>query len=428
MKRKIVSVTRIANQLTNPTPEFVSLVGHGANQTPFRTVKSEDIADFRGMDIKEDEMSKKTKQSTTKKQTTDFPKAAEVQKVAFTGDKFPDAETVSSYLEGKGYTDFEVTKSDEGFSVVAKSEDAFTEVKTIEVEDGVVFHVGKLAEGQDGLESDKPLEKTQELLFKTQKGETSAEVVKKYYDCCCGTWEPPAGKTMADVLTEQFADGTFPAMYQLSDAFYNAIRNLVKAGEIAQIKTLTTEYGDMIVSILTALSTAGVDTAQKQFLAEPEESAMKKDQVTKTEEEVETVTVETEADTGKATTETTTDAAEQPADDKVEKSDKTDMAELIAKAVTSAIAPLQKNMETLQGELASLSKGTSGSLAELGEKISKTGERVDELQSIRQTRKSADDESLGGSTETVEDSERARRAAHDERILRSSLGFLNPKK
>jgi phage host-nuclease inhibitor protein Gam len=433
MKRKITNVSRVAHQLTDPKPEYVSLVGHGANQTPFRAVKA-DVADFRGMDLQEEKMTKsKSKTKPVKEQKTDaaFPKAAEVQKVVFNSAQFVDEDAVTQYLEAKGYAEFTVTKTDTGFEVIAKEAEAFTEVKEIVHDDGVVFHVGKLAEGETGLETveEAATQKSDTPLFKTQKGETSAEIVKRYcdyYDC----YKPPEGKTVADVLSEQYADGTFPAMYELNTAFWSALYNLVKDGENEKIKALCAEFGDMIVAILDALKAAGVDvSAVQKFFATPEET-MSKEQVAKSDEKDEGGAASTPAP------ETNTPAApaegdavkDEPKEDvsTEQKAAQTDMVDVIAKAVTAAIAPLQKNMETLQGELASLSKGTSGSLAELGEKISKTGERVDELQSARQTRKSADDQGVASGTQEEEETQEVKtKKAFDERILRNRLGFLS---
>ena len=48
MKRKITKVSKIVTQLVDPKPEFVSIVDHGGNQTPFRSVKKDCvIADLR---------------------------------------------------------------------------------------------------------------------------------------------------------------------------------------------------------------------------------------------------------------------------------------------------------------------------------------------------------------------------------------------
>lgn len=419
--------------MTDPTPEYVSLVGHGANQTPFRAVKA-DVADFRGMALQEETMTKaKNKTKPVKEQKTEsvLPKAAEVQKVVFSAPQFSDETAVTQYLEAKGYVEFTVTKTDTGFEVIAKEVEAFTEIKEIAHDDGVVFHVGKLAEGETGLETvqDATTQKSDTALFKTQKGETSAEIVKRYcdyYDC---QYKPPEGKTVADVLSGQYADGTFPAMYDMTWAFGYALQNLVKDGEYEKIKALCAEFGDMIVAILNALKAAGVDmSAVQKFFAKPEET-MSKDQVAKGDEKDESGAVSVPA------TETNTPAApaegdaakDEPKEDvsTEQKAAQTDMVDVIAKAVTAAITPLQKNLETLQGELASLSKGTSGSLAELGEKISKTGERLDELQSARQTRKSADEQGVASGTQDSDTQEVKAQKAFDERVLRNRLGFLS---
>lgn len=262
MRRKVKSIQRMAHRLTDPKPEFVSLVGNGANQTPFRALKSANVAG-QGKHIDEDEMAKR----------------AEVQKILFSSAQFADKNSVSEYLTAKGYSDFNIQKTKKGFSVVAKDESDFEgSLKEIPFEDeGVTMIVGKLADGAEPLEEDKDESGAEDDESETKKvfkvdGMSADEIVKKYSDCysCCYT--PPQGKSMADVLTEKYNNGEFPGYWELSNAFANALANLIKAGETDQIKTLVSEYGDMILGILEALDTAGVDVtvAKTLMLEQPE--------------------------------------------------------------------------------------------------------------------------------------------------------------
>lgn len=429
----------MANQLTDPKPEFVSLVGHGANQTPYRALKSE-VADLRGAEIQEEEMRNQ----------------AEVQKMTFSSERFADAKAVEEYLDEKGYSDFTVSKTRKGFEVVAKDEKDFVgELKKIQADEGVLFYVGKLAEGKNKLDTTKEQKKAKaEKVLKI--GELSAdEVAKKYYDYCCSGWEPPQGKTVAEVLSEQYNDGTFPGLWQINDAFWFAIYNLVKAGDNEGVRSACTELGNLIVSILSALETAGVDTkaVKELLLKQPEKetdmSNEKKDnapaggaeaekatkseapaeQEQKAEHEAEKAAdkeQDTAAKAGENGKETKAEEKDSGAEE-AQKSDAPDMVALMAQAVEKAMSPVSEAIAKMQGDISELQKATKDGLADLDDKVSKTGERVSELETARQTRKSADANGLDSGTqgsdgETVEETKAQK--AYQDRLDRDRMGFL----
>jgi len=419
MKRRIKNVTRMASQLTDPKPEFVSLVGHGANQTPLRTLKA-DVFDARNQ-LSEDDM------------------PAEVQKFMFTAAKFNSVDAVEGYLTAKGYSDFEVTKTKKGYSVVAKDEKDFEGgLKEIEGDAGVTMLVGKLAEGAAALAT--VTEKVEKQLV--VKGLDGEAIVKKYYDCCgpCyPTWVPPAGKTVADVLSETYNEGTFPAMYDIENAFVQALRNLVKDGDTSKVKALCAELGDLIVAILTALETAGVDTkAVKQLLlAEPEkDKGMTKEpkETKKDETEVKKADAAAPAATQKDETGAAEEAA-QPAGTEAQDTGEAAPAEPeqsadggVAKAIADALSPFATQMEAMtkaMADIATAQKAATDGLAELQTQVSKASERVDSLETARQTRKSADDDGVGTGTKAEKadpEVEKTQKAFQD-RVQRDLLGY-----
>ncbi len=446
MKRQIKQVTRLASQLTDAKPEFVSLVGHGANQTPFRAVKAAAviaaIQDKQGEDM--------AKAKSKKDTAAEISAEAEIQKAVFAAESFDSADKVTEYLESKGYTKFKVTEAKGGgFEVIAKAAEDFEgEIKSLNVDKGVVFHVGKLAEGKAPLET---VEKTAEAetavrLFKMGEAD-SAQIVKKYCDYYSSCYTPPQGKTLAEVLTEQYANGNFPAYWSLAEAFQTALFNMVKAGEIANIKTLTAEFGDMITSILSALSGAGVDVsaAKAAFLKEGETAMTKETKAAEKPAEAAAAEVAAKATADKADTAETKTEADKPADkaadapaDKTEKetpaaepaekaAETADekLAATIAKAIGAAVAPFGEALKSLGVSI----KETSEGLADIKEKVSKTGERVDELQNSRQTRKSADDAGVTPGSQTAADEtkqEKTQKSAdekHAERMRKNLLGI-----
>ena len=419
MKRKVKSIQRMANQLTDPKPEFVSHVKHGANQDPFRVLKSED----------------------------EMPNQAEIQKIRFSSSKFDSAEKVEEYLEAKGYTDFTVEKTKKGFEVQAKDEGEFSsELKEIQGDEGVIFVVGKLAEGKSKLKEKKETKAAKvEKVLKDAAGIDADEVVKKYCDYCCHTYTPPSGKTVADVLTEQYSNGSFPGLWDLHSAFQTALMNLIKEGDTGKIKALTAEFGELIASILTALASAGVDTTavKAHFEKQPEKengtmTVEKKDAPAGAAEAKDEKATKADAPAGEdkapeqktegepAPAEKAADKADEPAEknsgEKAEKADAPDMVAVMAKAIGDAMSPLTAAVK----ELADGQKAMKDSLADLESKVSKTGERVSELEGARQTRKSADDNGLPSSTQgdAPASEETKAQKAYDERMQRNRMGFM----
>lgn len=384
-----------------------------------------------------------------------MPNKAEVHKIIFQGERFDNEDKVLDYLTSKGYVDAKVKAvkigKSNGFQVDGKPEDSFEgELKTIKTEDGVEFTVGQLKEGEERLE-----EEVSEKIFRTRKGATADEVVQKYNDYCCGTWTPPSGRTMAEVLSEQFSDGSFPGMYALNDAFYYALYNLVKAGDVAAIKTLTAEYGELISAILKVLNTAGVDTTAVKalFLKEPDKE---NDMTTKQAKEIKAKKAEGEEEgkapgadeaaegakpgdeaakegEGKAEGEPKAEGeagAEEGAEKKnsgepAQKAGEPDIAKVVADAMASVMSPLNETLTKLQSEVADLQKATKESLAEVSQTVSKTGERVTALEGARQSRKSADDNGVEPSTQETEvvTEETKAQKAFDDKMTKNRLGI-----
>ena len=446
MKRKVKQVTRLASQLTDPQPEFVSLVGHGANQTPFRTVKAAHI--IAAIHEQEDETMTKAKEK--KAAAADVSAEADIQRATFDTAQFDSADKVSQFLEAKGYTNFTVTEAKGGgFEVIAKAEGDFEgELKALKVAKGVTFYVGKLAEGAAPLEVTEKAAETKAAaaeaaparLFKAMDMD-SGEIVKKYCDYYCGpTYTPPQGMTLAQVLTEQYENGCFPAYWNLAEAFQTALFNLVKAGETAKIKTLTAEFGDMITAILAALSAAGVDVTAKAAFLKEKDTAMTKE-TKAAEKPAGAAATETAAKADETKTETKTEGGEaapaaegaapaaekkqDPAPAEKQAGAGNEIAAAVAEAMKAVVAPLADTLKTL-GETV---KGMSDGLEAAKEAATKANARVDELASSRTSRKSADDNGITpGSREAAasEDQHTKTQKADDEfarRQRKNALGI-----
>lgn len=452
MKRVVTSVSRMANQLVDPKPEFVSLVGHGANQTPFNAVKSE-ICDFRSIDNEEKRGHTDTESVAKARSLNEeaMPSQAEIHKVTLSKARFASDVDAKAYLEAKGYTDFMLEASDTEFTVAAKSADSFAgEIKPIAIEEGVTFYVGQLAESAEGLEMSKTTKaaKTEAVsVFKC--GDLTADALVKKYDY----WPSgmSSGKTIQEVMADA-ADGGFPGMYELNDAFWYALYNCVRDGDKAGIAALCAEFGQLIVKVLTAFESAGNNaTAMKEaFMTKPVAEEAKKSETPEIAASVAEATpaeapaveaekapvAETPAEAaapveGEATEEAKADedtSDKRKSGSKTKKDDEavippTDIAALIAKAVTDAVSPLNDSIKAVTAQVAEIQKGTSEGLADLTAKVSKAGERVAELEAARQTRKSADDEGVAPGTQVIEKKSAERTQKVDDHLFQMSLGM-----
>ena len=430
MKRVVTSVSRIANQLVDPTPEFVSLVGHGANQTPFNVVKSE-ICDFRSID-NEDKRGQTDHKSVAKARALneeDMPSQAEIHKVTLSKARFASDTDAKGYLEAKGYTDFTLEASDTEFTVAAKSADSFSgEIKPIVIEEGVTFYVGQLAESAEGLEMSRTIKSAKAVSTFKCGDLTADELVKKYDYWASGM---SSGKTIQEVMADA-ADGGFPGMYELNDAFWYALYNCVRDGDKAGITALCAEFGQLIVKVLAAFESAGTSsTAMKEaFMTKSTTEDTKKSDTP--EAVVPAADAAATDGAAPAAVEAPVEAAApvegEQADTEQKGADKvappvTDIAALIAKAVTDAVSPLSDSIKAVTAQVAEIQKGTSEGLADLTAKVSKAGERVAELETARQTRKSADDEGVVPGTQVTEKKREDRIRKVDDHLFQMSLGM-----
>jgi hypothetical protein len=155
-------VKKAVTLITDANPSFVSLVGHGANQTPFRVVKIADLTEH------DQPMSKNNNTQKAGEVTQDAPipkgkqpqssdvvpgtageATPDLHKFIFAGESYPTVESVEKFLKDDGYENFTVEKidGDEGsFGWVVKSidEDAFEKIEAIQRAEGVTMFVGTL--------------------------------------------------------------------------------------------------------------------------------------------------------------------------------------------------------------------------------------------------------------------------------------------
>lgn len=168
MLRMPQSRRRRVKALTDPQPEFVSLVKAGANMTPFRALRA---------DVVEDSTPAETEVVAEKSE--DAPEAEvsfkadthEIARVVFQKSAFADVEAVKSWLDDGGYetTDLEIAEKGETFEVGDLAEGATREIA---LEGMTVYVVEKTEEGD-------PAEKASAVVeeVSVKSDEPAAEVV-----------------------------------------------------------------------------------------------------------------------------------------------------------------------------------------------------------------------------------------------------------
>jgi hypothetical protein len=125
--------------LTDPQPEFVSLVFGGANKTPFRAIRADGAA------VGEEEVTVKENSHS-------------IARVEFSGAKFADEAAVKSWLISGGYDPaMPITKTDAGF-MVDSNVDPETVLTVIDMADTQGVKVFTIA-----TKADDTLELTQEV-------------------------------------------------------------------------------------------------------------------------------------------------------------------------------------------------------------------------------------------------------------------------
>jgi len=286
MTRNPITVQKVVTLLSDAHPTFVSLVGHGANQTPFKSVK---VAELPQTQPIADTTMSKPAEPVTKGAVGAPPAGTEINKIVFAGEQFPTDAAVTTYLTAKGYSNFAVEAVDSSFVVKAMDENAFESITPIAATDaGVTFFVGKLAAGADPIataviaapvvatKAEVPVvvvarERTKvskaevrRNQFKVTKAdETPDQLVQKYCDyyCCCG---PEVGElTLADAIADVNC-GLPVGYWDVNDAFRQALRNRILTGDVAGIAALATQFGEILVKLCNICSTTTMKSEDNQ--------------------------------------------------------------------------------------------------------------------------------------------------------------------
>ncbi|WEV89333.1 hypothetical protein H10PHJ05_32 [Aeromonas phage HJ05] len=411
-RRRVVKAVQV---MTDPNPQFVSLVKHGANQTPVTVFRSvEPTASDDQAKQEDNEMGSTTKQPEARLSVS--RSNGGLHKLGFPSEVFATEQAVRSYLDAQGYEGGTITAADDGFEVVARSTESFKEgsIKAIPGEDGVVRHVGVEAEGAAGTGDTPAVDPAQggdapEGQEEAAKGaadgaggepegegkavvvrsiltgdnpllpSTAAEVVKRY-----DSWEArwSEGLTIQSVMAEG-VDGLPVGIWEVHEAFYTALRNVILTGNKEGIATLCAEFGGIITRLVDVLPFA----------------SMPQEMVTKMLDKPAASTAEVAVRSAEAV-----QMAPNMSDDQLKEvaakvagllsSDKSPLLQLVAKSVGDASG----QSESIQKDLGNLREQVAQSLEQLG-KLSdaqtQMAQKVDHIYQAPPQSRSASDDWIG---------------------------------
>lgn len=431
-RRRVVKAVQV---MTDPNPQFVSLVKHGANQTPVTVFRSAEPVESEGQ-IKQEgnEMG-----STTKKPEARLSVSRSnggLHKLGFPAEVFGTEEAVRTYLDAQGYEGGTIATVDGGFEVVARSAEEFKEgsIAAIAGDDGVVRHVGVESEAA-AVEGDAPAagaddtkdtkEGEQEEAAKADGGKSvvvrsiltesnpllpnsAAEVVKRY-----DSWEArwSEGLTIQSVMTEG-VDGLPVGIWEVNEAFYTALRNVILTGNKEGIATLCAEFGGIITRLVDVLP----------FASLPQEMVTK--MLDKPVTDSPEIVQRSIADSVQAGPNMTDDMIKEVAA-KVAgllSSDKSPVLQLVAKSVgevNGASAALQKDVGNLREQVAQ----SLEQLTQLSEAQTQMAQKVDRIYEAPPQSRSASDDWIGQMDGQQSQPVRKDSGTIEDPLFRNSLGL-----
>lgn len=268
MKIEPKTVRRRVKALTDPQPQFVSLVKGGANMTPLRTIKEEPVvvADIvQPVATSEDTPVSNPNSAPTQATKTEL----DILKLTFDPSFFASEAGVSAWLNEGGYDNYNIIGTTNGGFEVTSKDDDITGIEMTVVADfapGITVHIAK------------PTVVDNQLVAATNKTETMVAELRAKFDVWAmgyGGWnraEEAPSKTLDDVLEDGF-DGVPPGATECMAAFGVAMANCVKDNDLAAITVLGTEFGAMMAKLAalfpvpeketsTKTDTARIDTAR----------------------------------------------------------------------------------------------------------------------------------------------------------------------
>ena len=402
MKRKGAERLQSIRFLTDPQPEFVSLVSAGANQTPFRIVKidGEAVPHDHLLSEQEHEMPKTTHKKTVADTAAEQPARKQdgfdVHAIRFQGEIFTSEEEVAKWLDQGGYEDYAIAKTDWGYEVAGSPAEAFEgEISKIDAE-GVVILVGKLR-----TEAESTVERAETVGFGDEPATTEAKALPTVENAGAVVLAVREG-LVATVATKSGDLAT--SIEEKADLSIEDIVGL--ATLIAGLSTFTPSGG--LGQSGADASAGGLDEGSVGEGFEAVTLSAFKDALCSASTALVAGLTMLVAKDAEAADEAEAEAAEKA-------DENTEVLVEVVRNITGAM----ENMATANEKMVETLKELVSAQKDLGEKLSAQEERVAALETIRPARKSAD---IDGA-DPVETEDTAKVKSFKDRQKRNLLGM-----
>ena len=239
--RKARTLRKTAKALTDPRPEFVSLVFAGANKSPFRALRAD------GQVEGDNSM---TDSSAIKAETH------ALARVDFFQTHFADEAAVKNWLVEGGYVGMKVEKTDDGFAVIGDNVEGGT---LIDLSDTLGLKMTVVALRQPVLELTEVHMDSLAPAIKADDASPAlplgvAEMRTKFGDC----FDMPSvmaystygqGGSVSEVMENNF-QGVPPGLLDVMMATYDAVRNNLLMDNEDGARACVTEFGTLFDKML----------------------------------------------------------------------------------------------------------------------------------------------------------------------------------
>jgi hypothetical protein len=381
MRRTPRKMKTIAVALTDPQPNFVSLVKAGANMTPFKAVRA-------AVEVEGDDEMKVTRSSDHG-----------IASFTFSKEVFKAEAEVKAWLDAGGYEDYEIVSKDDAF-FVAGEEGLSEEVQLVE-KDGVTTAVAPRAvetEKDAEVEAVEATEAASSVVV-TVKEEAEVEAVA---DASEGASEPEAVEPVETAKSDEEVN-------PVANSIERLVAKGMKQPEVREKDTFTMSWlGDLASNVASLYYNAdylGIDEGAAASLKIAGMALL---------DAFATVSDETVAELGAM-------FAAEDAEDAATKSEEP-VAETEAEEIPAEEAPAE---EAPVDEISAL-KAQVDNLTKMVEKLAKAEAEPEEpeqsLDEVRQTRKSADVEVIATEAEDTNKKSDDERWLENRRV-RSTIGI-----
>jgi hypothetical protein len=336
---------RKVKALTDPQPEFVSLVSAGANMTPFRSVKAAVVPEAAAPAV---DAAAPTDEVVAEKADTH-----DVVKIEFKSDMFVDEAAVKLWLDNGGYEGYVVEKTDDGFRARGETTDEEVSAKSVEMEGLTIFVAERAAPSGKAVEG-QPTDV--QLVAKSDDAEPAVEAEK--------VEEVVAEKAAEPVVEAEAPVEAKKSLYAIAGLTDVVMALQWLASDMSWEAEMSEKGTPESVGALKAMAAEGLRILSGMAAEEANEMASK------------------EADpVPEVSSEKSGEVAAVPAEETVV--EKTEEA-------APAVSPLEKAVLSLVDVVSQLTKSVGDLQSDATAKSEVLAARVDALESERQSRKGAD--------------------------------------